>query len=63
MSQTEDCSPGDRLSDNSEEPLQRSMVFSTVLCLVRTKNIRQFRDTFLRVHSESVWPWHLGRES
>ena len=40
--------PGDNLSDNSEELLWRSMVFSTVLYLVRTKNVKQIRDTFLQ---------------
>ena len=48
MNQTEDYSPRDSLSDNPEELLWRSMVFSTVLYLVRTKNIRQVRDTFLK---------------
>ena len=48
MSQTEDYSPGDSLSDNSEELLQRSMVFSTVLYLFRTKNIKQVSDRFLQ---------------
>ena len=47
-SQTEDYCPGDSLSDSSEELLQRSMVFSTVLCLVRTKNIKHDRGTFLQ---------------
>ena len=47
LSQTEDYSPEDNFSYNSEEPLWRSMVFSTVLYLVRTKNVRQVRDTFL----------------
>ena len=41
LRQTEDKSLEDNLSDNSEELLQRSMVFSTVLYLVRTKNIKQ----------------------
>ena len=71
MSQTEDYSPEDSLSDNAEELLRRSRVFSTDLCLVRTKNIHQVRDRFLQafektdqnVHREAVWPWHLGRES
>ena len=48
MSPTEDYSPEDSLSDNSEELLQRSVVFSTVLHLVRTKNLKQVRCTFLR---------------
>ena len=61
-----------RISQITEQLLQRSMVFSTVLYLVRTKNIKQVRDTFLQsfkkkadqyIHSESLWPWHLGRES
>ena len=46
MSQIEDYSPEDSLSDNSEELLQRSTVFSTVLYLIRTKNIKQ-----VRIHS------------
>ena len=70
MSQTEDYSLGDSLSYNFEELLQRRMVLSTVLYLVRTKNIKQVRDTFLQgsrktdqnVHSKSAWLSHLGRE-
>ena len=54
----------DSLSDNSEELLWRSMVFSTVLDLVRTQNIKQVRCTFFQVfirikkhiYSESVRP-------
>ena len=74
MSQTEDYILEDSLLDNSEKLLQRILVFSTVLYLVRTKNIKQIRDTFLQgfkkkkeidqhIHNELVWPWHLGRES
>ena len=37
-----------RISQITEQLLQRSMVFSTVLYLVRTKNIKQVRDTFLQ---------------
>ena len=40
MSQTEGYSPEDSLSDYSEGLLQRNMVYSTVLCLVRAKNIK-----------------------
>ena len=47
MSHTEDHSPEDSFPDYSEKLLQRSMVFSTALRLVRTKNIKQVRDTFL----------------
>ena len=47
MSQTEDYSLGDSLSDYSVELLLRSTVFSTVLCLVRTKNIKLVREAFL----------------
>lgn len=36
------------LSAHSEGLLRRSMVFSTALHLVRTKNIKQGRDTFLQ---------------
>ena len=71
MSQTEDYSPEDSLSDYSVGLLWRSMIFSTVLYLLRTKNIKEVGDTFLQgfkktdlhVHSESAWPWHLGKES
>lgn len=49
LSQTEDNSQEDRFSDNSEKLLCRSMVFSTVLGLVRTKTIKCIRDTFLQV--------------
>lgn len=48
MSQTEDYILEDSLFDNSEKLLQRILVFSTVLYLVRTKNIKQIRDTFLQ---------------
>ena len=47
MSQTEGYSPEDSLSDYSEGLLQRNMVYSTVLCLVRAKNIK-VRDTVLQ---------------
>ena len=68
---TEDYSLGDSLSYNFEELLQRRMVLSTVLYLVRTKNMKQVRDTFLQgfknkqiknqtsMYTESIWPWHL----
>ena len=63
MHQTEVHSPHDRFSDNSEELFQRSMVYRTVLYLVRTKNIKHVRNIVLQVfkktdqhiHSESVW--------
>ena len=48
MRQTEDYIPGDTLSYNSKELLQRSVVFSTVSYLVRGKNVKQVRDTFLQ---------------
>ena len=48
MSQAEDCSPGDSLSDSSEELLPRSPVSSTALYLVRTKDIKHDRGTFLQ---------------
>ena len=48
VSQTEDYSPEDGLSDNSEELLQGSKVFSTVFCLLRTKKIEQVRDIYLQ---------------
>ena len=48
LSQAEDYSPEDSLSDSSEELLRRSMVFNPVLYLVRTKNIKQVRGTFLQ---------------
>ena len=54
LSQTEDYSPEDNFSYNSEEPLWRSMVFSTVLYLVRIKNIKQVRDTFLQGFKSQV---------
>ena len=47
LSQTEDYSPTGNLSDDSEELLQRSRVLETVSHLVRTKNIKQLRDTSL----------------
>ena len=49
MSQTEKFSLGDSPSDNSEELLQRSMVFSTVLhYYVRIKNIKEVRNILLQ---------------
>ena len=48
MSQTEDCSPRDSLSDSCEELFQRTMAFRIVLYLVRAKNIKQVRDTFIK---------------
>ena len=45
--QTEDYCPGDNLSESSEELLQQSIVFNTVLCLIRTKNIKYDRGTFV----------------
>ena len=56
MSQTEGYSPEDSLSDYSEGLLQRNMVYSTVLCLVREKNIKKsgihsFRILFFKKKS------------
>ena len=71
LSQTEDNSQK-TASQMIEQLLQRSMGFSLVLHLVRTKNIKQVRDTSFKVSkkkkktkqiSKSVWPWHLGGES
>lgn len=65
LSQTEDCGA----------EAQISLRNCSVLCLVRTKNIKQVTDTSLQglnknenktdqhVHSKSVWAWHLGRQS
>ena len=72
MSQTEDYSAEAGFPDDSEKLLWRSRVFNTVSCLVRTKNIKEVRETFLQgfkkmidqhVHSESAWAWRLGRGS
>ena len=48
LSQTEDCSPEASFPDYREELLWRNILFSTVLYLVRRKNIKQVRDTFLQ---------------
>ena len=48
MSQTEEYSPADSFSDYAEDLLRRSRAVSTVSCLVRTKSIKQVRDTFLQ---------------
>ena len=45
MSQTEAWK---KASHNFEELIWKSTVFSTVLYLVTTKNIKQIRDTFLQ---------------
>lgn len=65
-----DHSPGDSLSGHSEDLLWGSLVFSTILYLVRSKNIKQVKDRFFQVnktdqhvHSKSVCPWYLGKES
>ena len=48
------------------------MFLSTVLYLVRAKNSKQVRDTFLQKKKDrpahtrtayAVWPWNLGRDS
>ena len=70
-SHTEVYNLEDSLSDSCEELLCRSMVFSTVLYLVITKEAWQEdipsrlkgENTELYVHSGSVWPWHLRIES
>lgn len=48
MNQTEDCSPEIGFPDDSAKLLQRSKVSSTILCLVKTKNIKPVRETFLQ---------------
>ena len=70
MSQTMDRSPGFSLSDNFEDLLWRSLVFSTIFYLVRAESIKQVKDMFFqvkktdqRVLSKSVCPWYLRRES
>lgn len=74
MSQTENVAwnSDSRVSDNSEKLLWRSMVFSPVLCLVRTisnkPGIRYFKvskkkkNTNLHVHRVGI-TWLLRRES
>ena len=54
LSQTEVYNPEDSLSDNTEGLLPRSMVFSTVLCLFGTKNIKQVMGTFLQVFEKKL---------
>ena len=49
LSSSRTYSPPNSFSDNSEELLWRSMVFNTVLCIFRAKNIKQVKDTFLQV--------------
>lgn len=65
-----DHSPGDRLSGHSEDLPWGSLVFSTILYLVRSEDIKQVKDVLFQVkkidqhvHSKSVCPWYLGRES
>ena len=64
MSQTEDYSPEDSLSDNSEKLLWRSRVVSTVLYLIGSSvkffKVSKNKKTDQHVHRESVWPSHLG---
>lgn len=47
LNQTEDYRAGDSLSDDSEELLWGSRVFSTVFFLVRTKNIHQTSQGYI----------------
>ena len=63
MSQTEDYSPEASFLDYSEKLPRRSMVFSTVLYLVRTKNIKQGRDTFLQGFRNKTRPAQTQRVS
>ena len=44
-----DHSPGDSLSGHSEDLLWGSLVFSTILYLVRSKNIKQVKDVLFQV--------------
>ena len=48
LSQTEQTNLEAHLPDDSEKLVQRSRVFSTVLYLVRTKNIKRARVAFLQ---------------
>lgn len=70
--------PEARFPDDSERLPWRSRIFSTVLYLVRLKNIKQLSFCFQNkqknppkrkisstdqhLHSDSAWPWHLERE-
>ena len=51
-SQTKDYNPEGSLSDDAEGPLPGSVFLSPVLCLLRTKNIKQVRGTFLQGFEE-----------
>ena len=48
MSQTEDYSPEDNLSDNSEELLWRGMVYPHNCISCQSKEHQEARDTFLQ---------------
>ena len=69
LNQTEARSIKTSFQNYFEKLLWRSMVFSTVLYLVRTKNIKMVfiiskfqkkKKKKQQVHSESLWPWPLG---
>ena len=61
MIQTEDYSPEASFPDFSEKLLWRSRVFSTVLRLVRTKNVQQVRETFLQGFKKQTSTYTAGQ--
>ena len=62
LSQTEDHSPDDSLSDNLRHCSGRSMVLGTVLRLVRNETIK-VRDAFLQGFKRKTGPVHTQRVS
>jgi len=68
LSQTEDYSPEDRKTDDSEELLQRNVVFSPVLYFFRKENTKKVKNPFCpcfkkKKKSAPTQPQSLGSES
>ena len=67
MSQTEDYTPGDSVSDSSRETWFSEQFYT--LSEKRTSNMTRVHPfvvsekTDQHIHSESVKPWHLGKET
>ena len=69
MSHTEAYNPEASIPDNSEELLWRSVVSAQFYIWSEQRMLNRSEIYAFKVskpqhlHSESSWPWHLGRES
>ena len=69
LSHTEDYNPEASIPDNSEELLWRSVVSAQFYIWSEQRTLNGSEIHAFKVsktqhpHSESSWPWHLGRES